>query len=243
MSCVAEASPPDALASLAAEIRACQVCAAHLPLGPRPVFRASATARLLIAGQAPGTKVHETGIPWNDPSGERLRGWLRMDRDTFYDESRIAIVPMGFCYPGRLPNGGDAPPRPECATLWRDRLLALMPEIRLTLLVGGYALAHVLGRGAMTEHVRGFRAYLPRLLRAAASVVAHHRLGAAQSLVRRGGAAGVARGSCPRTGGPGAISLPATPNVPWASLVESVQNTLACAAAMSYKQRSLRATR
>jgi uracil-DNA glycosylase len=161
MSCETEASPPDALARLAWEIRACRVCAAHLPLGPRPVFRASATARLLIAGQAPGTKVHETGIPWNDPSGDRLRGWLRMDRDTFYDESRIAIVPMGFCYPGRLPNGGDAPPRPECARLWRDRLRALMPEIRLTLLVGSYALAHVLGRGAMTEHVRGFRAYLP----------------------------------------------------------------------------------
>jgi uracil-DNA glycosylase len=161
MNCEAEASPPDALAGLAAEIRACRVCAAHLPLGPRPVFRASATARLLIAGQAPGTKVHETGIPWNDPSGDRLRGWLRMDRNTFYDESRIAIVPMGFCYPGRLPNGGDAPPRPECATLWRARLLALMPAIRLTLLVGSYALTNALGRGAMTDRVRGFRAYLP----------------------------------------------------------------------------------
>src|SRR6202047_552648 len=123
MRCAAEASPTDALARLAAEIRACRACADHLPLGPRPVFRASATARLLIAGQAPGTKVHETGIPWNDPSGDRLRNWLRMDRDTFYDESRIAIVPMGFCYPGRLPNGGDAPPRPECGRLWRDRLL------------------------------------------------------------------------------------------------------------------------
>jgi uracil-DNA glycosylase len=161
MSCGAEASPPDALAVLAREIRACRACAAHLPLGPRPVFRASATATLLIAGQAPGTNVHETGIPWNDPSGDRLRNWLQMDRDTFYDASRIAIVPMGFCYPGRLPNGGDARPRPECATLWRDRLLALMPRIRLTLLVGGYALAHVMGRGAMTEHVRGFRAHLP----------------------------------------------------------------------------------
>ena len=136
--------------------------AKSLPLGPRPVLRVSATARLLIAGQAPGTKVHETGIPWNDPSGERLRAWLQMDRDTFYDARRIAIVPMGFCYPGRLPNGGDAPPRPECTPLWRDRLLALMPAVTLTLLVGSYALAHVLGRGAMTEHVRGFRAHLPR---------------------------------------------------------------------------------
>jgi uracil-DNA glycosylase len=149
------------LTALAAEIRACRVCADHLPLGPRPVFRASTTARLLIVGQAPGTKVHETGIPWNDPSGERLRSWLQMERDTFYDESRIAIVPMGFCYPGRLPNGGDAPPRPECAPLWRAPLLAQMPNIRLTLLVGSYALVHVLGRGPMTERVRGFREHLP----------------------------------------------------------------------------------
>ena len=105
------------------------------------MFRASVTARLLIVSQAPGTKVHETGLSFNDPSGDRLRDWLRLDRATFYDESRVAIVPMGFCYPGRLPNGGDAPPRPECAPLWQARLLAAMPEIRLTLLVGGYALA------------------------------------------------------------------------------------------------------
>jgi uracil-DNA glycosylase len=150
------------LVTLAAEIRACRVCAAHLPLGPRPVFRASATARLLIVSQAPGTKVHETGLSFNDPSGDRLRAWLTLDRDIFYDETRIAIVPMGFCYPGRLPNGGDAPPRPECAPLWHERLLALMPDIRLTLLVGSYALTHVLGRGAMTEQVRDFRAHLPR---------------------------------------------------------------------------------
>jgi len=150
------------LAQLAAEIRACRVCAAHLPLGPRPVFRASTTARLLIVSQAPGTKVHETGLSFNDPSGDRLRAWLQMDRDTFYDESRIAIVPMGLCYPGRLPNGGDAPPRPECAPLWLDKLLAQMPEIRLTLLVGMYALTHVLGVGAMTERVRDFRDHLPR---------------------------------------------------------------------------------
>jgi uracil-DNA glycosylase len=127
------------------------------------VFRVSATARLLIIGQAPGTKVHATGVPWNDPSGERLRGWLAMDRHRFYDQSRIAIVPMGLCYPGRLPNGGDAPPRRECAPLWQGRLLAAMPAIRLTLLVGSYALAHVLGRGAMTDRVREFRDHLPRL--------------------------------------------------------------------------------
>lgn len=107
--------------------------------------------------------MHETGLSFNDPSGDRLREWLQMDRETFYDESRVAIAPMGFCYPGRLPNGGDAPPRPECAPLWRDRLLALMPEIRLTLLVGGYALTYVLGRGSMTEQVRAFRRHLPRI--------------------------------------------------------------------------------
>ncbi len=151
-----------ALAAVAASARACRVCEAQLPRGPRPVFRVSTTATLLIVGQAPGTKVHETGIPWNDPSGERLRRWLQMDRDTFYDEARIAIVPMGLCYPGRLPNGGDAPPRPECAPLWRDRLVSAMPNIRLTLLVGIYALTHSLGRGAMTDHVRAFRDGLPR---------------------------------------------------------------------------------
>ena len=154
------AAPP--LTTLATEIRACRVCAAYLPLGPRPVFRASTTARLLIMSQAPGTKVHETGLSFNDPSGDRLRAWLQMDRDTFYDESRVAILPMGLCYPGRLPNGGDAPPRPECAPLWHPRLLPLMPNIRLTLLVGTYSLTHVLGRGAMTDYVRDFRAHLPR---------------------------------------------------------------------------------
>jgi uracil-DNA glycosylase len=150
------------LKTIAAEARACAVCAAHLPLGPRPVFRVCSTARLLIIGQAPGTKVHATGIPWNDPSGDRLRGWLMLDRERFYDERRIAIVPMGLCYPGRLPNGGDAPPRRECAPLWHERLIGAMPEIRLTLLIGGYALTHVLGKGPMTERVRAFRDNLPR---------------------------------------------------------------------------------
>ena len=154
--------PAARLAEVVAAARACRVCAGVLPLGPRPVFRASITARLVIVGQAPGTRVHETGIPWNDPSGDRLRLWLQMDRDAFYDEARIAIVPMGLCYPGRLPNGGDAPPRPECAPLWRERLAAAMPQIRLTLLVGTYALNHTLGRGAMTDRVRAFRDHLPR---------------------------------------------------------------------------------
>ena len=139
------------------EVRACTHCAAHLPLGPRPVLRAAPTARLLIIGQAPGTRVHETGIPWNDRSGERLRTWLQMDAETFYDEARVAIVPMGFCYPGVLPRGGDCPPRPECAPLWHERLLAGLPEIALTLLIGQYAQAHYLGprRGkTLTETVR-----------------------------------------------------------------------------------------
>ena len=149
------------LAALAAEIATCHACAAHLPLGPRPVVRISATARVLIAGQAPGTRVHETGIPWNDASGERLRGWLGLTSERFYDTARIAIVPMGFCYPGRLPNGGDAPPRRECAPLWRARLLALMPELRLTLLVGSYAIADTLGPGPMTTQVARFRDLLP----------------------------------------------------------------------------------
>lgn len=156
-----------ALDRLAADVRACTICAAHLPLGPRPVIRVSVSARLLIVGQAPGTKVHDSGIPWNDPSGDRLREWLQMDRETFYDESRVAIVPMGFCYPGVLPRGGDAPPRPECAPQWHDALLALMPSIELTLLVGQYAQARYLGkrRGkTLTETVSRWREYLPDYL-------------------------------------------------------------------------------
>lgn len=153
---------PSPLAALLDEVRACRLCAEHLPLGPRPVLRAAATARLLIIGQAPGTRVHETGIPWNDPSGDRLRGWLQLDRDVFYDAGRVAIIPTGLCYPGRLPRGGDAPPRPECAPLWHPRLRALLPDIRLTLLVGSYAQAYVLGRQpSMTDTVRAWRDHLP----------------------------------------------------------------------------------
>jgi uracil-DNA glycosylase len=151
------------LDSLAAQARACTLCAAHLPLGPRPVFRVSSTAQLLIIGQAPGTKVHATGIPWNDASGERLRFWMGIGPDIFYDESRIAIMPMGFCYPGTLPNGGDAPPRPECAPAWHDKFLALMPQIQLTLLVGSYAQKRYLGGKSMTENVRDPAAH-PRFL-------------------------------------------------------------------------------
>jgi uracil-DNA glycosylase len=139
---------------------ACRLCNT-LPLGPRPTFRVSSTARILIIGQAPGTKVHNTGIPWNDASGDRLRQWMDLDRDRFYDHTRIAIVPTGLCYPGRLPNGGDAPPPKRCAPLWLDRFIPLMPEIRLTLLVGGYAQTHILGKGAMTDRVRNFQDHAP----------------------------------------------------------------------------------
>lgn len=157
----------ESLDELLVRIRACAVCEAHLPLGPRPVLRASATARILIVGQAPGTKVHESGIPWNDPSGDRLRAWLGLERERFYDERAIAIVPMGFCYPGRDTRGGDAPPRPECAPLWHAPLLDALPEVALTLLVGRYAQAYYLGRVAkpsMTETVRAFADYLPAYL-------------------------------------------------------------------------------
>jgi uracil-DNA glycosylase len=154
------------LQALIAEARTCRVCAAHLPLGPRPVLRASATARLLIVGQAPGTRVHETGIPFNDPSGDTLRLWLGLDRDAFYDERRIAIVPTGFCYPGKGPSG-DAPPRPECAPKWHPPLRAAMPKLRLTLLVGSYAQAYYLGdrrEKTLADTVRNWRAYLPEFL-------------------------------------------------------------------------------
>jgi uracil-DNA glycosylase len=151
------------LDTLLAEVRACRACADVLPLGPRPVVQMSATARILIASQAPGTKVHESGIPFADASGARLREWMGVSADEFYDESRVAILPMAFCYPGRLPGGGDAPPRAECAPLWRERLLRSMPALRLTLLVGTYAQTHALGRGKMAERVRDFHNHLPNI--------------------------------------------------------------------------------
>lgn len=140
------------------EARACRVCEAALPLGPRPVVRASATARVLIIGQAPGTRVHATGIPWDDPSGERLRDWLAIGPEVFYDVGRIAIMPMGFCYPGRG-RGGDLPPRPECAPLWHPPLLAAMPEVELVLLVGQYAQKRYLPgcQASLTDNVRAFQ--------------------------------------------------------------------------------------
>lgn len=151
------------LDALLARIRACRLCAAHLPLGPRPVLRARDSARLLVVGQAPGTKVHESGVPWNDASGIRLRHWLGVERDAFYDEQRVAIVPMGFCYPGKGETG-DLPPRPECAQTWHPQLLPKLPKVQLTLLIGQYAQQHFLGarRGkTLTDTVREFRRFLP----------------------------------------------------------------------------------
>jgi uracil-DNA glycosylase len=154
-----------ALARVLDEARACRACAPHLPLGPRPVVRGRASARLMVLSQAPGTRVHETGLSFNDRSGDRLRAWMGIDRDAFYDESRIAIMPMGLCYPGRYARGGDLPPRPECAPLWHERVLARLPRIALTLLVGSYAIDYYLRpRAAMTETVARWRAFLPAYL-------------------------------------------------------------------------------
>ncbi len=155
------------LDGLLGEIRRCRLCEAELPLGPRPVLRARATARILVVGQAPGTRVHETGIPWNDPSGDRLRRWLALSRDAFYDETRIAIVPMGYCYPGRDPRGGDLPPRKECAQHWLAPLMALLPKVEMTLLVGQYAHRHYLRSRAkknLSDTVRAWREYLPAFI-------------------------------------------------------------------------------
>ena len=148
------------------EVRACRLCEADLPFGPRPVVQLASTARLLIVSQAPGSKVHQSGIPWNDASGDRLRDWLKLDRSVFYDETRVAILPMGFCYPGAGESGGDNPPRPECALRWHQRLLKHLPDLQLTLLVGQYAQQHYLEaarKGSMTETVKAFSQYGPQL--------------------------------------------------------------------------------
>lgn len=142
-----------------ADARACTACAG-LPLGPLPLVRAGATARLMVISQAPGTRAHASGLSFDDPSGDRLRGWLGMDREVFYDEGRVAVMPMGFCYPGRLPKGGDAPPRPECAPLWHEPILAALPELRLTLYIGSYAInAYLPGHRTMTAAVADWRAH------------------------------------------------------------------------------------
>jgi uracil-DNA glycosylase len=154
------------LDSLLKAVRGCRACEAHLPLGPRPVLRAGKTARILVVGQAPGVRVHTTGIPWGDPSGERLRAWMGVNTDVFYDESRIAIIPMGYCYPGRG-NGGDMPPRRECASLWLDHLLAKLPQIELTLLIGQYAQRHFLAsrrKPSLAETAKAWREYAPQYI-------------------------------------------------------------------------------
>lgn len=159
--------PAESLESLLERVRACDICRAHLPLGPRPVVGISATAKILIIGQAPGTRVHETGVPWNDPSGERLRDWMALDSDTFYDVSKVAIMPTGFCYPGRDPKGGDLPPRPECAPTWHGPLREHLKGVQLTLLVGMHAQAYCLGdrrKRTMTETVRDWQDYAPEII-------------------------------------------------------------------------------
>ncbi len=150
--------------TLLKDIRACRICAEHLPHEPRPVLRAKQTARLVIAGQAPGTRVHASGMPFTDPSGDRLRDWLGIDKDTFYDDTKIAIVPMGFCFPGLDAKGGDLPPRKECAPTWRDKVFTALQHVELTLLVGMYAQAwHLKDRRkeTLTDTVKAWRDYGP----------------------------------------------------------------------------------
>ena len=159
-------SPGAALPRLLREVRACPICAAHLPMPPRPVLQAGAAARILTAGQAPGRKVAASGIPFDDASGDRLRAWMGIDKAAFYDPDFIAILPMGFCYPG-TGAAGDLPPRPECAATWRARLLALLPSIRLTLVIGMYAQAWHMPRhcgATLTATVKGWREHGARLL-------------------------------------------------------------------------------
>lgn len=154
----------DDLPSLLRQVRACRLCESVLPLGPRPVLQVGPAARVLIVGQAPGQRVHESGIPFNDASGIRLRNWLGVEREAFYDPGAFAIMPMAFCYPGRG-TSGDLPPRPECSRAWHAKLMPHLAPVRLTLLVGHYAQAWFLGerrRPTLTETVRDWRSYQPR---------------------------------------------------------------------------------
>ena len=151
---------------LTQEIRACTHCVQQLPFIPNPIVRPSRKAKILITGQAPGTKVHETSISRNDASGNKLREWMGVDRDTFYDDNKIAVMPMGFCYPGKG-KSGDLPPRPECAPMWHPQLLKLMPQVELTLLIGMYAQKFYLQaekKKNLTETVRSWENYMPRYL-------------------------------------------------------------------------------
>lgn len=151
-----------ALRTLLPQVRACRLCEHVLPFGPRPVVQISRSATILIAGQAPGRRVHNTGIPFDDPSGDRLREWMGIDRDTFYNDKKIALLPMGFCYPGTGDNG-DLPPRPECAPAWREALLANLPKLQLTIVLGQYAQAYHLksGKLSVTEAVRAWKSCWP----------------------------------------------------------------------------------
>ena len=151
---------------LTKEVRKCTICAKHLPFEPKPVLSPSRKAKILIVGQAPGTKVHNTGIPWNDSSGDKLRDWMGIDREIFYDNNLIAIMPTGFCYPGKG-NSGDLPPRPECAPQWHPKLLMLMPQIELTLLIGQYAQRYYLKdskKKTLTDTVSDWKEYSPKYL-------------------------------------------------------------------------------
>ncbi|MEP6197796.1 MAG: uracil-DNA glycosylase family protein [Erythrobacter sp.] len=153
----------DALSVLHREISACQICAEHLEHGPRPVVQFSAQSRICIIGQAPGSKVHASGTPWDDDSGDRLRGWLGLEKTDFYDADKVALVPMGFCYPGKA-KGGDKPPRPECAPAWHDPVFSSLPKDRLTLLVGSYAQVAYLPetkRMSLTQRVRRHAEFAP----------------------------------------------------------------------------------
>ena len=152
--------------ALLKDIAQCRLCAAELPCGPRPVVRASAGSSIVIIGQAPGRLVHESGIPWDDPSGKRLRAWLEVDNDSFYNPDHFGIVPMGFCFPG-TGKSGDLGPRPECAPQWHEPLFQQMKQVQLTLLVGRYAQAYYLGKQVpktLTQTVANFRSYLPEFL-------------------------------------------------------------------------------
>ena len=155
----------DSFSALLAEVRACTICEAHLPLGPRPILQIHPQARILIAGQAPGRKVHETGRPFNDASGDRLRDWMGVTSEIFYEPSKIAILPMGFCYPG-TGKSGDLPPRPECALAWREKLLGHLPNLEVTLVIGQYAHAYHINEkhSSFTGTIRNWKSYWPRIV-------------------------------------------------------------------------------
>ena len=157
------ATAAETLDQVASAAKACMHCAAHLPLGPRPVFTVRRTATVLILGHAPGTKVHASGVPWDDASGERLRAWMQLDRESFYAHPKLAIVPTGLCYPGKG-RGGDLPPRPECAPMWQPRFRVAMPKLKLVLAIGAHAQAYELGsrrKRSLGDTVEAYAEYLP----------------------------------------------------------------------------------